>query len=199
MADHLPYPLPGPFDPSGPYNNPGQTVPRPSPSSLPVGCWMGPRVSMAAWTANPTTGVLWRTEWATPIFDMRPDLGALSNNRAGAHTSAIPIWRAGGQNVATQMFVQVYGITDFRGFQVVSIEEAHVQDLTQILSVTGPQDITADFTSKGTSSLSTFSPPGDGYPVRYWRLRVQFQYLSQLDAPVNAGDLPAIVLQAAMY
>lgn len=160
---------------------------------------MGPRVSMAAWTQNPDVGVLWRTEWATPIFDMRPDLGALSNNRVGAHTSAIPIWRAAGQNIATQLFVQVYGITDFRGFQVISIEEAHVQDLTQILSVTGPQDITADFTSKGVASLSNFSPPGDGYPVRYWRLRIQFQYLAQLDAPVNLDGLPAIVLQAAMY
>ena len=39
--------------------------------------------------------------------------------------------------------------------------------------------------------MSNWSPPGDGYPVRYWRLRIQFQYLSNLDAPVNVGELPA--------
>ena len=196
----LPYPLPGKYDPSGQFRNPAGTIPRPSPADMPVGAWIGSRVQLTNWTPNPELNdrILWRTQWASPIYDLRPDLGALSDNRSNVTFSGVPVWRAAGQNVAAQLFVQISGLLDFRGFQVVSQEEAHVCDVTQIATITGPQDVTAEYTSKGASSIVTYSPFGDGYPVRYWRLRVEFNILANQGFPAP-GDPPVFTLQAGLY
>ena len=195
----LPYPLPEKYDPSGPLRNPGSTIPRPSPADMPVGGWIGGRVQMVDWEPNPAPNTLWRVKWASPIFDLRPDLGALSENRANVRPSGMAVWRAAGQNIAAQLFVQISGITDFRGFQVVSQEEAHVADVTQLLPIIAPQDVTDNFTSRGDSSVVTYSPFGDGYPIRYWRLRLIFNILTDQGFPLPPASPPTFVLQSALY
>ena len=168
---------------------------------MPVGAWIGNRGALSNWTANPEAGVLWRTVWASPIFDLRPDLGGLSNtgnNRI--RVSAVPIWRAAGQNVAAQLFVQISNLTAFSGLQVLSIEEAHIADVNSVVSINDPEDVTSAFTSKGTASLLTFSPYGSGYPVRYWRLQLQFDILDNLAGPAPGVATPQNpVVQAALY
>lgn len=201
----LPYPLPGKYDPAGQFRNPAGTVPRPSPADMPVGAWIGGRIPVTNWTADPlgNGAILWRSEWASPIYDLRPDLGALSENRNNTTPSGVSVWRAAGQNVAAQLFVQISAPTlpagiDYRGFQVISREEAHVCDVTQVTTVTGVQDVTAEFTSRGANSVVTFSPYGDGYPLRYWRLRLQFNVLANQGFPVP-GPAPTFTIQAALY
>ena len=192
--------MPGAYDPEGPYRNPGSTLPRPSPTNMPVGGWFGPKGVLSNWTANPATRVLWRVGWASPVFDLRPDLGALSDNRANAGVSAIPIWRAAGQNVAAQLFVMIGRFNEFAGLQVLAEEDAHICDITQLASINDPEDVTSAFTSKGASSLLSFSPFGDGYPVRYWRLRLQFDILANQGGPVPGVAVPQNpTVQAALY
>jgi len=197
----FPYPMPERYDPEGPYRNPGNTIPRPSPTNMPVGAWIGNRGALSNWTANPVEGVLWRTVWASPIFDLRPDLGGLSyTGNNNIRVAAVPIWRAAGQNVAAQLFVQVTNLTTFSGLQVLSIEEAHVCDVSSVATINDPEDITSAFTSKGVSSLFTFSPYGSGYPVRYWRLQLQFDILDNQDGPAPGVAVPQNpVIQAALY
>jgi len=165
---------------------------------MPVGGWFGSTSAIIDWTANPQAAVLWRASWSSPIYDLRPDLGALSDNRNNARLSGVSIWRAAGQNIAAQLFIQISGVQDFRGFQVISQEEAHVSDVTQILSVTGQQDVTAEFTSRGASSVVTFSPYGDGYPIRYWRVKLTFNILDNQNFPVGATP-PTFSIAAALY
>ena len=201
----LPYPLPGKYDPSGQFRNPAGTIPRPSPADMPVGAWIGSRTDITNWQADPFGNgrVLWRARWSSPIYDLRPDTGALSDNRNNTTPSGVAVWRAAGQNIAAQLFVQISnpllaGVVDYRGLQVISQEEAHVVDVTQLDTVTGPQDVTAEFTSRGNSAVVTYSPYGDGYPVKYWRLRLEFQILANQGFPVP-GPPPTFTIQAALY
>lgn len=194
----MPYPLPEKYDPAGQFRNPASTIPRPSPSDMPVGGWFGSTTAVIDWVANPQAAILWQASWSSPIYDLRPDLGALSDNRNNARLSGVSVWRAAGQNIAAQLFVQISGVQDFRGFQVVSQEEAHVSDVTQILSVTGQQDVTAEFTSRGASSVVTYSPYGDGYPIRYWRLKLKFNILDNQSFPPNVSP-PTFSIAAALY
>ena len=196
----LPYPLPGKYDPSGNTRNPTGSIPRPSPTDMPVGGWIGAATLVSNWTANPDPATLWRTFWSSPLFDLRPDLGALSDNRANARVSALPIWRAAGQNIASQLFVQISTLPVITGWKITSVEDAHICDATQAVSITAPEDVTSQFSSMGVAALLTYHPHGDGYPVRYWRLRLQFDVLANMGslsippiAPVN------FVVQAAVY
>lgn len=200
----LPYPLPEKYDPANQFRNPAGTIPRPSPGDMPVGGWFGGRIPVSSWVSDPlgNGAILFRSRWASPIYDLRPDLGALSDNRNNATPSGVSVWRASGQNIAAQLFVQMTapenaGGVDYRGFQVISQEQAHVSDVTQVSTVTGLQDVTAEFTSRGAASVVTFSPYGDGYPIRYWRLTLEFNILA------NQGYTeplpPTFTIQAVLY
>lgn len=194
----LPYPLPEKYDPAGQFRNPASTIPRPSPSDMPVGAWVGATTPVVDWTANPQENILWRASWSSPIYDLRPDLGALSDNRNNARIAGVSVWRAAGQNVAAQLFVQMSTLSDYRGFQVLSQEEAHVSDVTQIASVTGRQDVTAEFTSRGNSAIVTYHPYGDGYPIRYWRVKLVFNIVDNQGFPLNESP-PTFSVAAALY
>ena len=166
----LPYPLPEGYDPNGPYKNPGQSMPFPSPADAPVGLWNGNRQQLTNWTANPITGVLWEITWTSPIFDMRPDLRSMSENRSNrAQFSGVPIWRSAGQNVGSKLILQVHGLTDLRGFKAVAQDEGHVFDVSQVTTISAQEDVTAQFTNKGTDAVAIFDPFGGSYPIRYWR------------------------------
>ena len=199
----LPYPLPQGYDPNGPYKNPGQTMPFPSPSDAPVGLWNGNRQQLTNWAANPSAGVLWQFVWASPIFDMRPDLRSMSENRTNKTFSGIPIWRSAGQNVGAKLILQLHGLTDLRGFKAIAQDEGHVFDVAQVTSISAEEDVTAQFTNKGTDAVVIFDPFGGSYPIRYWRQRIVFQVLDGFGFPVVPApgvDEPYILTtQAAVY
>ncbi len=209
MGGSLPYPLPSGYNAAGPYRNPGQTIPSPLPTDMPVGLWRGERISQDSWTANPPDdpAIRWRLEWASPVFDMRPDLRSTSENRSNnTGPNGVPIW--GGNAWAsgvhlwldTQMLGQnapFVGQPDYRGVEVLLTEEAHPMDLTQLTTILPFQDVTASFANAGQSNVTIYSPWGTGNPIRYWRLRLRFQIRNNT---TFVGPLPPVlVTQAAMY
>ena len=208
MSTQLPYPLPAEFDTSGPYRNPGQTIPSPMPTDMPVGLWRGERTTLDNWTANPVDDatVLWRVEWASPIFDMRPDLRSVSENRSNLTRSGVPVW--GGNTWSSGLHLWAItrvlganapnvGQPDLRGLEVQYQEEGHVIDVTQLQTITPLEDVTNVFTNLGNSQMIAVNPWGTGNPVRYWRMRLRFQIRtnSTFVGPVP----PVIVIQGAMY
>jgi hypothetical protein len=178
-------------------------MPFPSPSDAPVGLWNGNRQQLTNWTPNPFAGVLWQFVWASPIFDMRPDLRSMSENRTNKTFSGIPIWRSAGQNVGAKLILQLHGLTDLRGFKAIAQDEGHVFDVAQVTSISAEEDVTAQFTNKGTDAVVIFDPFGGSYPIRYWRQRIVFQVLDGFGFPIIPApgvDEPYILTtQAAVY
>ena len=209
MSGQLPYPLPGGWTDAGPYRNPGQTVPFPAPQDMPVGLWRGERVVVDGWTANPPddANVLWRLDWASPIFDLRPDLRSVSDNRSNTNSfSGVPVWNANSWSSGVHLWLWTQAIgsnapfidqPDMRGLEVLYQEESNVIDLSQIGTTSDFQDVTAEFTNGGNSIITAYNPWGAGNPVRYWRLRLRFQIR---DNSTFVGPTPPrIVMQGAMY
>jgi hypothetical protein len=197
----LPLPLSDKYDPSGPYNNPGGTMPAPAGSSIPASVWNGSRNTLV-WTtiADVSNPVQYTTTWTTPVFDMRPDLGSVSDNRTDK-TGSKPIW-----NPAAQVWVQlvvtddVVGSSRYYGLEILAQEWGHVLDLAQIAAITDFQNVTAQFTntfvdSNGNSnSVVGWYPVGDGNPMRYYQLKLTFNLLRQY-----SPTPPMIYVQGAAY
>lgn len=209
MSYRLPYPLPTGYDPTGPFRNPGATNPLPAPADIPTPCWFGggvPLYMTSTITFGSSADIVLQGAWTSPIFDMRPDIrGLVSNtvdNGTPGHVSAVPIW-----NPAAQLWVQfenpanaINGIraTTLSGFQVLAQEEVHVCDPNNITTVSTPEDVTAQFTTTGLSSILAWYPLGDGNPVRFYRLRLVFNILANFQ-PVGAEVIPTMTLRPAMY
>jgi hypothetical protein len=208
MTYRMPYPLPGEWNPAGPFRNPGGTNPLPRPDNLPVACWFGSRQSLN-W-ATGTLKIAQQATWSSPIFDMRPDMrgisgnvagnGNVQSNAAGASNmaSGVPIW-----NPSAQLWLQLESNNaeglrslDLRGFQVLATEQAHISNPNLLQSISGVQDITEEFSTLGTSSVLGWAPYGDGLPIRYYRLVLTFNIRANFD---QAGSSPAMMATGAMY
>ena len=218
MSSQLPYPLPGKYDPSGPFRNPGETNPLPAPADMPTACWFGTGVP-CIWTdvsAVPQSIIQLQWIWRSPIIDMRPDTrnvvpNAISNGSPG-RVSGLPMW-----NPAAQLWVQLEnpaapGLSGIRaqslsGFQVLATERAHVSDPNRVRDVVEPEDVTAQFTAMGPSAVCAWYPVGDGNPIRYYQLELTFNMLKNFQSPepvpgINpaAGNpAPVFTLVPAMY
>ena len=194
MSGEIPWPPPERYDPSGPFSNPGATLPRPLGKNVPVGCWFGPQ-TMVPWVAG--TGQVIRTAgWRSPIFDLRPELGVLGLANARRDAGAIPIWRPG-IGAGGQLFLQIMGLasaTDtLTGLAVVGIEYAHASDPNQVSTVTTEEDLTAAyFTAGKASALIPVFPTGGGFPIRFWRYELRF------DVYATHPD-PALSITPAYY
>jgi len=79
------------------------------------------------------------------------------------------------------------------GLRVSYQEFGHISQVTQVESIDMPQDITAQFTSNQAASVVTVAPK----PVRYYRVEVLFEILSNFGAP-GTGNGP-LAIQGAMY
>ena len=209
MSARLPYPLPGSYDPSGPFRNPGSTNPLPSPADIPTPCWFGGGVPLN-WTdiSAASTEIQLQATWASPIFDMRPDIRNLnsninSNGQPGGRMSGVPIW-----NPASQLWIQfenpgnAQGIraTSLQGFQIKAEEQVHVCDPNNLRSVSASEDVTAQFSTTGPSAILGWYPIGDGNPIRFYRLTLTFNMLKNFwgVAPTPA-TAPVMTLRPAMY
>jgi hypothetical protein len=59
-------------------------------------------------------------------------------------------------------------------------------DSFKIEAITGQQDQTSVISNPGVSQTAaqfTYRAPGDGYPIRFWRMALQFEVLENIAAP----------------
>jgi len=232
---------PAEFGHSPEYDNPGVTLPLPSPQEMPRPIWFTPKIAIR-W-GDPEfnqfpplpPGVTWHYRWSTPAFDLRPDL----RSAQAAPKDGQPVWSVGGR-----LYVQLAGnpaatvpptpgeqpFLTTAGMTVTAMDWVHTttnysSDRRPGEGITGgagllnlsPRDVTADFIAVPaagvqlpTSILAGFAPPGtslgegEGNPVRYWRLQLDFFFFIETGLP-EPDPLPApdghnpSVLWASVY
>jgi len=193
----LPTPVPGRWNPAGPYRNPGSTNPLPAPANLPSQAWFGARVPIV-WQAMPAdSGSLFRATWASPVFDLYPQLRGTSEDSSNQLAAgAIPIWSGPGALFRFQVTSpETDGLdgVNLTGFKVRYREYGHITQVTQVQSIEAAQDITAQFTAAQESSVVTLQPR----PLRYYRVTVRFDVLEDFGYPDATG--PRLAIQGAMY
>jgi hypothetical protein len=76
---------------------------------------------------------------------------------------------------------------------VIATEYGHVNDPNAVVSTTVDADITSEFVGGNESAVLQFMPTGQGYPIRYYRVRVAFSYLQQRANP------PPFAVSASYY
>lgn len=163
--------FPAKYDPSGLRNNPAGTIPFPQPQNAPVGLWEGGRSSLS-WTVQPD-GTL-KAAWSSPLFDLRPDIRAAQSGLTGG----TPIWRPMGAGGA--LWVQVEHLTTdataTTSLIVVATESGHVNDPNSVVTTNTESEITSEFVGGNQSAVLQFLPTGNGYPIRYYRVKITFSY-----------------------
>mgnify|MGYP006171681325 CR=1 FL=1 len=164
---------------------------------MPTGAWFGAEAGLS-WGPSAEANINRQALWSSPIFDLRPDLGGLSPNEGNTLTTgAQRIWRMGGLGQGSRLFVSIGGMsgTDIDGLELGYVEQAHPTRLTQIQDTQAEQLVTQALDSSRLRSTLIFIPPGDEWPIRYYRLRLIFKVRA------NAGGIanPILSVQGAMY
>lgn len=183
-----PLPQPGPYNPDPLFANPYNTIPGPPAASLPYPQW-GPQRNPLSWE-NPraldsdyvTVGY-----WQSPDFDLRPEIKAAD----GSRPSGIPIHNSSGRKLWVQitgLLSSTAGVVATDALYVASREYGNISDPQAIVRISATADI-SDQVAAGTeqqdSVILSFSPPGSGYNVRYWRLELAFRRLDRLTFPLT--------------
>lgn len=196
-----------PYDPTGPYQNPGSTQPFPAPTNVPEPGWFGPNYPLTwrgAPSGNTNQGTSYRfAVWKSPTFDLRPGFRGVIQSETVGVAGVQAVWRpygAGGQLVVGAHFAN-QGTAIFRDLNITAFDEASPWDPNTLWPVTPEQDVTTAFTSgnqaglgfvppaanRGLNGLCTFQAPGGaGCPIRYWRLVLVFRYWLQHDDPISS-------------
>lgn len=124
-----------------------------------------------------------------------------------------PVWINRG--AAGKLWIQVFGIGaqswSERGLRVVAQEYANVIDPNNMPQVTDNTNITTEFVgseiaatgtnglnTRKTSSILTFLPTGEGYPIRFWQVRLTFLYTFNSAGQPNWPN-PGYSVVAAYY
>ena len=191
-----PVPAPGEWSDKGQWHNPAGTLPFPNPTNMPIGVWNG-IPTMLVWTAGTAPSV--RTaQWRSPVFDLRPEQRAARGEVRNQGT--IPIWKpstvtggAGGR-----LWVQI-GDFSTLAVSVTSMEmnfreRGHIQDPNSMSVICPSEDITDKYVPGMQDCILSFTPPGEGYPVRYWQLILQFDVY---DATLPSD--PALQVEGSYY
>lgn len=170
------------------YANPDGTSPGPAPLATlrPVGYWEN---SPAALTWTTGVGSVTRTAiWGSSIFDLRTDLRGVTNRELGG----TPLNRTYG----AQAFISISGLLgNHAGMEVYVSQWAHAVDVTKVEKITDWANITADVSTLTNAALLVYTPPGGGYQVRHWQIKLRFDLLTI--APPN--PLPSISVQGGVY
>lgn len=192
----------GPYNPDGLFNNPAATNPLPAPVNPPIGVWIGAREPVS-WAGSVAT-------WGTPVFDLRPDLRGLVERSqiTGFAQGATPLWVAGGAGAGGHLFTQIdwtgSPLSALDGLEVWAQEFGAIADTGTLIPVTPPTNVTSAFTAFTPSvtygpnpdgTILTFTPKGEGVPVRYWQLRLTFVYDTN-KGPVSKWPF---IVQGAYY
>ncbi len=156
-------------------------------------------------------GINYFGQWQSPLFDLRPDLrSSTSVTKVG-----IPIWTRSGR-----LYVQFFGLEGSVNQNLTMFAQEHANsnvgegsqgnDPSAVVPpITAPFDISSVLTfasefAPGSAMLgyAPFSPSlggGEGYPVRFWYLRLLFFKLIETPDPAPFPDPPAIQIQASFY
>jgi len=167
------------YDPDGLFRNPAQTLPLPVPNAPPVGVWIGPREPIS-WQSD--GGNAYKATWGSPVFDLRPSLRGLveRSNQTGNAQGATPIWVASGIGSGGKLFIQIDDLDQINSTADVEIyaqEYAAIADVGLLNSITPEVNVTLNVVNGGgfNSAIVPFTPRGEGYPVRYWQIRLTFR------------------------
>lgn len=171
--------------------------------------WNGPTLVVAP------LGYLWSTTWSSPTFDLRPDLAS----RVGNVKVGQPM-----DDTASRLYVLLTGpgatTFDSTNLTVEATEYVQVFDanpqpgagaapgsaVAPTLVPLAPYDVSSNFASGNNTSLVGFAPPGtalgggEGYPIRYWRLVLNFRFFQPQEEPLPIAVEPSrLVLTAGAY
>lgn len=162
-----------------------------------AGLWSGGLVSLnVAPLTNPTA------QWDSPIFDTRPDLPFKSQGLQ----EATPVYRSktgdwGSLWVQVEGLNQIYGVpggggkSPQTGLQVTYDERCSPNDPSRVQVILDPVNITTQFATLGTkqATLLQFKPSTDVDPVRYWQVRIFFDWIQTFTVA------PVLRVSAAYY
>jgi hypothetical protein len=202
MSQKVPGIFPSQVTDAGYLNNPLGSNPFPYPSNMPAPLWNADPI-MLAFAADAVGPVYATATWTSPVFDLRPEFRGVMDRAAGQayltaqapslgtnrapiaastviqNSGCVPIWRPSG--AAGKLWVQVANL-NFRlwgtglGFEVLATEFASINDPNDLQQIETVEDITTEFIGGKPSAIVQFLPPGAGYPVRYYRVSITFQY-----------------------
>lgn len=159
------------MDAEGPYSNPTYTIPPISPEKALLGYWSGGPFRV------PEPGVGNTAVWESPIFDLRPDLKAVTGI---SPQIAQPIRSADMAGIRLRVQFQVdAGDLNGGGSQlaarqqtVEAVELGHLTDPALITTLNQPQSIISAIYSGGQSAIVSWVPAADN--ARFWRVRLIF-------------------------
>ena len=185
--------------------NPSGSLPYPQAQNMPVGCWDGGAVKLQLRAATGAETFYRRGEWASPIFDLRPDLRGVSKSTGQSVTAGgvrqsfdlegTPIWN--GQSAG--LWIQVNGLDGNNSWlnqlTVESEELASPNDVGLLQRFTDKVDISSEFVSRDQkpTTLLQFIPVGQGYSCRYWQIKLTFTWQDTLAVE------PIFGIRSAMY
>jgi hypothetical protein len=129
-----------------------------------------------------------------------PSAGPTARTATVRRSGTTPIWIPRG--AAGKLWLQIFGIGtqnwSERGLVVIAQEYANINDPNNLPQVTDNQNITTEFvsselaalatnglTTRKTSAILKFAPTGEGYPLRFWQVRVTFLYTVNSAALIN--------------
>lgn len=182
MSFKLPFPNAStPYKGSPALPNSNRTIPAPGPGTLPTPCWF----------ASPTN-VYWQNnadfpngyaQWSSPMFDLRPDLrGFAPYGYSGSNNTnqrATPVWVSGGTGAGGKLFIQIsnlnFALTSLDNLEVLVQESGHISDPGRVAALTPQEDITTAINSTQSTVILSFTPIGEGMPIRFWRCLLVFR------------------------
>ncbi len=221
---------PSQFGASDQYRNPNGTLPMPSPADIPRPQWYSANLPWSWRYLGPVPGnnstgqppgFAYEYQWTTPTFDLRPDL---RSGQAGPK-AGVPIWSS-----AARLYVQLLsnpnGATGQPPLVLPNLSATAVDYVSTTFNFSDTQGLSPQNTGWGVVNVSSvnmtaafspspnapsvlvgFSPPGttlgfgDGYPIRYWRVNLNFTVLVESELPLPPVPLaaPAVVMQSSVY
>lgn len=171
--------------------------------------WGSPTSSLAP------PGYTWSFAWESATFDLRPDLAS----RDGQIKQGYQIG-----DTAARLYLLVTGLAgsafDANGLEVTATNAVQVfnaqphgaaNSAPAYLVDLASTDVSSDFYPGGIGlgtgrAAVVFSPPGtsagggEGYPIRYWRLSLRFQFFVPSVLPLPEAVPPStLVLTAGMF
>jgi len=194
------------------YRNPYGSLPSPQGKDIPVTLWTTQTGVPVAWQGLDGNGND-NGLWDTPVFDLRPDL----RSAQGSTKFGVPIWDTEAR-LYIQVFGLLGAPANTTGLRLGCMEFANCTLGTvtmpqppravaplgggfpaqvgrdPVVAVTPVIDITSELmfgTNQTNSVVMVFAPLGEGYPVRYWKLRLVW-FRGQAVGP-------ALSIQAAVY
>ncbi len=163
------------------YTLPQEHAPPYAPAKEAPGVWDGGRNTLR-WLTPGAGTIIRQAVWNSPRFDLRPEfLGTMQERPVNVQ----PIFRSGFGS-GGQLFVQVLGlhstIDATADLRVIMHEFVSPNNPTPGpfglggLAQIAQQDISTEVITDEPTAILVFVPPGEGNPIRYWQIRLDFRF-----------------------